>query len=114
MFAWWAVEGSKAARHNWAPVCSRGAEMMQVPAASKTCRWYRVTCAVQLASQSLLRLSRLLVKVGMMWPVWAQVGSEGRCRRPVVCDWSCWPVAVLIVVGVALLFTCVSGASWRK
>ena len=71
--------------------------------------------AVQSASQSVPTLRRMLVKVGIMWPVHAAcVGRSGRARRAEAVEVMDWRVAVQReVVGVKRL-ALVTGAEGIK
>ena len=66
--------------------------------------------AVQSASHSFPRLSKLLVKPGMMCPVRAADGMVGIARTAAPVDVLVSPVAVLIVVFGASLLMLSSGA----
>ena len=71
--------------------------------------------AVQSASQSLPRLSKLFVKPGMMWPLRASsVGIAGMARTAAPVEVLISPVAVFIVVFGALTFMLRSGACGVK
>lgn len=70
---------------------------------------------MQPESHSWPRLSRLLVKAGMMWPKLACVeGNEGRARRAEAVEVWRAPVAVRIVVGGAAVLRWVTGADGMK
>ena len=108
-------DGEIFTRQRRAPPFSRAPRMIGVPAGSLMIRWLASKWAVQPESHSWPRLSRLLVKVGMMWPTLAcVVGKVGRARRAdaeEVCD---SPAAVRIVVGGAVVSRWVTGADGMK
>ena len=71
--------------------------------------------AVQLASHSCPKLRRLLVKEGMLCPVWVAVdGREGRFKHAEAVDERDCPDAVRIVVMGARVFAAETGAVGMK
>ena len=91
-------------RHNRAPACSRSPCKILVPCLLQTSSLCLLIYAVQLASQSLPRLSRLLVKPGIMWPVHAACGMVGMVRAGVPVNVFASLVAVrIVVVGASVL-----------
>lgn len=103
--------GAMFTRHKRAPDCSRSPCRILFPCLSRTSSLCLSRCAEQSSSHSFPRLSKLLVKPGMMWPVLARnVGMEGIARTAVPSDVLVSPVAVRIVVFGALGLMLRSGA----
>ncbi len=108
-------EGAMLTRQRRAPVCSRSPWSIFCPWLLCTSSLFLSMYAVQSASQSLPRLSRLLVKPGMMCTVRACcVGSPRIARSAEAEEALSSPVAVWIFVMGALLFICTSGADAMK
>ncbi len=101
--------------HNRAPVSSRSPCKTLFPFLSCTSSLCLSIVAVQSASQSLPRLSKLFVKPGMMWPLRASsFGIAGMARTAAPVEVLISPVEVLIVVLGALTLMLRSDASGVK
>ena len=103
--------GAMLTRQRRAPVCSRSLCKILFPCLSWTSRMFLSRYAEQSSSHSFPRLSKLLVKPGMMWPVRARSdGMVGIARTAAPTDVLVSPVAVRIVVLGAWVLMLMSGA----
>ncbi len=102
-------------RHNLAPSDSRVPRRIGRPSASLISTDCLVKVAVQPSSQSWPMLTRLLVNPGMMCPLRAaSEGKVGMLSCAAAMEVMHWPVAVLMVMGGALLVTSVMHACGMK
>ena len=102
MLALLAVAVGRLIRHILAPLDSRMPHRMILPWALYTVTSVLVKVTVQLASLKTPMLRRLLMKLGMIFPVDVPGGSHGRLMVAGVDDCSSCPVALLIVDGAVL------------